>query len=49
MPIDLENAPGTVHENLEGWIGSVSLQVQRYHSLNANGAWDRATFRCHGR
>jgi hypothetical protein len=28
---------------LEGWIGSASIQMQRYNSLNANGAWDR----CH--
>jgi len=38
-----EKAGCKSNDELEGWIGSASIQIQRYNSLNANGAWDR----CH--
>lgn len=38
-----EKAGCSSSDDLKGKIGTASIQLQRYHSLNANGAWDR----CH--
>lgn len=38
-----ERAGCNSSDDLKGKIGTASIQLQRYHSLNANGAWDR----CH--